>query len=159
MKSIHLGKKKIVELTINDVEYIAALDNYAIDHFQKHNKKGFLSALEDVKKDNISVLIQLLGSIIREKKNGRILGANIDHFQKHNKKGFLSALEDVKKDNISVLIQLLGSIIREKKNGRILGANYLKQFDTFDIISNLAPLLTEIFPDNLPEASNESEKK
>ncbi len=112
MKSIHLGKKKIVELTINDVEYIAALDNYAIDHFQKHNKKGFLSALEDVKKDNISVLIQLLGSIIRE-----------------------------------------------KKNGRILGANYLKQFDTFDIISNLAPLLTEIFPDNLPEASNESEKK
>ncbi len=29
MKSIHLGKKKIVELTINDVEYIAALDNYA----------------------------------------------------------------------------------------------------------------------------------
>lgn len=112
MNSIHLGKKKIVELTINDMECVAVLDNYSIDHFQKNNKKGLLSALEDMKKENITVIIQLLGSMIRE-----------------------------------------------KKSGRIIGTGYLKQFDTFDIISNLTPVLIELFPDNLPEASSKSEKK
>ena len=112
MKSIHLGKKKIVEFAMNDIEYIATLDNYAIDHFQKHNKKGLLSAMEEMKKENITVIIQLLGSMIRE-----------------------------------------------KKTNRIIGVNYLKQFDTFDILYALTPVLSELFPDNLPEASDNSEKK
>ena len=112
MKSIHLGKKKIIEFTMNDMECIATLDNYAIDHFQKHNKKGLLNAMEEMKKENVTVIIQLLGSMIRE-----------------------------------------------KKNNRIVGEKYLKQFDTFDILSALTPILTELFPDNLPTASNDSEKK
>ncbi len=112
MKSIHLGKKKIVELTINDVEYIAALDNYAIDHFQKHNKKGLLTAIEELK-DN----------------------------------------------NMTTMIQLLGSIIREKKTNKIVGVYFLKQFDTFDILNNLTPIIGELFQDNMPEASDEDEKK
>ena len=112
MQSIHLGKKKIVELNINEMECIAVLDNYAIDHFQKNNKKGLLKALEEIKNENITTMIQLLGSLVRE-----------------------------------------------KKNNRILGVNYFKQFDTFDVISALTPILTELFPDNLPEVRGEGEKK
>ena len=63
MQSIHLGKKKIVELTINDMECIATLDNYAIDHFQKNNKKGLLNALDEMKDYNITTIMQLLGSL------------------------------------------------------------------------------------------------
>ena len=112
MQSIHLGKKKIIEFTMNDMECIATLDNYTIDHFQKHNKKGLLRAMDEVRKDNVTVIIQLLGSMIRE-----------------------------------------------KKSNRILGINYLKQFDTFDILASLTPVLTELCPDNLPVASDNSEKK
>lgn len=112
MNSIHLGKKKVIEINLNGIECVAVLDNYSIDHFQKHNKMGLLSALKKMQNENITVIISLLGSMIRE-----------------------------------------------KKTGRIVGVNYLKQFDTFDIITNLTPVLTELFPDNLPEASNKSEKK
>ncbi len=112
MQSIHLGKKKIVELTINDMECIATLDNYAIDHFQKNNKKGLLNALDEMK----------------------------DY-------------------NITTIMQLLGSLIREKKTNRILGKNYFNQFDTMDVLNFLMPVITEIFPDNLPEAKNDDEKK
>ena len=112
MQTIHLGKKKIIELNINGMDCVAVLDNYSIDHFQKNNKRGLLSALDSLKQEDMTTIIQLLGSIIRE-----------------------------------------------KKTNKILGAKYLKQFDTLDIIAGLFPVITEIFPDNLPEPSKNSEKK
>lgn len=112
MQTIHLGKKKIVELNINGMDCVAVLDNYSIDHFQKNNKRGLLSALDSLKQEDITTIIQLLGSIIRE-----------------------------------------------KKTNKILGTKFLKQFDTLDIISGLFPVIVEIFPDNLPEPNDKSEKK
>ena len=112
MISMHLGKKRIVELNINGVEYIATLDNYAIDHFQKHNKKGLLKAIDE-----------------------------LGH------------------DNITSMIELLGSLIREKKTNKIVGIEFVKQFDVFDTITHLSPVLTELFAENLPEATEEEQKK
>ena len=113
MKSIHLGKKKIVELNINDVEYIAALDNYSIDHFQKHNKKGLLNAIDKI----------------------------------------------ILNDDVTTMIELLGSLIREKKTNRVVGTKFLKQFDVFDIIVHLSPVISELFVDNLPQADDDVQKK
>ena len=76
METIKLSKKRIVELNINDEEFIATLDNYTIEHFQTQNKKGLLKAFESVQDGDISVMIQLLGSMIRYKKNGKIVGVN-----------------------------------------------------------------------------------
>ena len=76
MNEIKLSKKTIIELTINDIECIATLDNLAIDHFQRSNKKGLLEAFEELKNYNMTTIIQLLGSCIREKKTGKILGYN-----------------------------------------------------------------------------------
>ena len=112
MISMHLGKKRIVELNINGVEYIATLDNYAIDHFQKHNKKGLLKTIDE-----------------------------LGH------------------DNITSMIELLGSLIREKKTNKIVGIEFVKQFDVFDTITHLSPVLTELFAENLPEATEEEQKK
>lgn len=74
MQSIHLTKKKIVPIEINGIKCEAVLDNYSIDHFQRTNKKGLLKALNEMKKENITAIMQLLGSLVREKKTGRILG-------------------------------------------------------------------------------------
>ena len=112
MISMHLCKKRIVELNINGNDYIATLDNYAIDHFQKHNKKGLLKAIDE-----------------------------LGH------------------DNITVMIELLGSLIREKKTNRIVGVKFIRQFDVFDVITSLSPVLTELFAENLPQAEDESQKK
>ena len=112
MEKIHLGKKRIVELEIHGRKCVAVLDNYAIDHFQVTNGKGLLKAIEGI--------------------------------QNHN---------------ISSIIALLGSVIRDKKTNKPVGVNYFKQFDTMDIIYTLMPVLTELIPDNLPQAGNEKEKK
>nr|DAG47427.1 MAG TPA: hypothetical protein [Caudoviricetes sp.] len=112
MEKIHLGKKRIVELEINGRKCVAALDNYAIDHFQVTNKKGLLKALEDI--------------------------------QNHN---------------MTSILTLLGSVIRDKKTNKPVGEKYFRQFDTMDIINSLMPVITELIPDNLPQAANEKEKK
>ena len=112
MEKIHLGKKRIVELEINGRKCVATLDNYAIDHFQVTNGKGLLKDIEGI--------------------------------QNHN---------------ISSIIALLGSVIRDKKTNKPVGVNYFKQFDTMDIIYTLMPVLTELIPDNLPQADNAKEKK
>lgn len=80
METIQLSKKKIVEININGVECIAVFDNLTIENFQKTNKKGLLKVYEDMEKAQkngsipITEVIQLLGSIIREKKSNKILG-------------------------------------------------------------------------------------
>lgn len=112
METIHLSKKKIVELNLNGMECQAILDNRTIEHFQKTNKTGFIKALE--------------------------------------------ALE---KDDITVISKLLGSLIREKATGRILGYKYFTQYDAMDILTYLSPILKEIFPQNMPEARDDNEKK
>ncbi len=74
MEKIALSKKRIVELTINDKEYIATLDNYTILHFQMTTKKGFLDAISDLQGGDITIVSQLLASLIRDKETGKIVG-------------------------------------------------------------------------------------
>lgn len=81
MEVINLKKKTVVEIEINGQEFVVALDHHAINHFQKTNKKGLLSiysSMEDAKKTgnlDLETIIELLGSMIRYKSNGKIVGA------------------------------------------------------------------------------------
>lgn len=118
MEVIHLKKKSIVELEINGVEFIATLDNYAIDHFQRHNKIGLLNFYETMKNGE---------------KDGTV--------------------------DLTQIIKLLGSLVRYKDTNRIVGAKFFDQFDTIAVVSSLTPVIAEAFGNNLPEASNEAEKK
>ena len=80
MEVINLKKKSVVEIEINGQEFVVALDHHAINHFQKTNKKGLLSiysSMEDAKKTgnlDLETIIELLGSMIRYKSNGKIVG-------------------------------------------------------------------------------------
>lgn len=80
MEVINLKKKSVVEIEINGKEFIVALDHYAINHFQKTNKKGLLSiysSLEKTKENgslDLETIIQLLGSMIRYKDTNKIVG-------------------------------------------------------------------------------------
>lgn len=82
MEVINLKKKTIVEVDINGLECICTLDNTAIDHFQRTNKEGLLKFYDKLQKAEktgsveITPVIKLLGSMLREKKTGRILGEN-----------------------------------------------------------------------------------
>lgn len=117
MEVIHLQKKTIIELNINGEEFVATLDHYAIDHFQKHNKIGLLKFYENMS---------------------------------NNEDGSI---------NLTQVVQLLGSLVRYKKNGRIVGAKYFEQFDTMQVVQLLTPILSKILGNNLPESSNDAEKK
>ena len=118
MEVIHLKKKSIVELEINGEEFIATLDNYAIDHFQRHNKIGLLNFYETMKNGE---------------KDGTV--------------------------DLTQIIKLLGSLVRYKDTNRIVGAKFFDEFDTIAVVSSLTPVIAEAFGNNLPEASNEAEKK
>ena len=82
MEVIQLRKKSVVELEINGEEFIATLDNYSIDHFQKTNKIGLLKFYENLNKAqetgrvDLTQILQLLGSLIRYKKTNKPVGVN-----------------------------------------------------------------------------------
>lgn len=75
MEVINLSKKKVIPILLNDVECVAVLDNTSIDHFQRANKVGFLQGLEAMQTNEIAGIKKLIGSVVREKKTNRILGA------------------------------------------------------------------------------------
>lgn len=91
--------------------------------------------------------------------------ASIDHFQRTNNEGLLkfyerlASAEQTGKVEVTPIIKLLGSLLREKKTGRFLGEKYLREFDSMDILKYLAPILTQAFTHNLPEAKEDNEKK
>lgn len=93
MHSIHLTKKKVVPVEINGMECVAVLDNYSIDHFQRTNRKGLLKAFEEMKNENITSIMQLIGSLIREKKTNRILG--VQYFKQFDFIGVIEHLSPV----------------------------------------------------------------
>ena len=75
MEVINLSKKKVIPILINNVECVAVLDNTSIDHFQRANKVEFLQGLEAMQTNEIAGIKRLIGSVVREKKTNRILGA------------------------------------------------------------------------------------
>lgn len=112
MKPIYLKKKKVVLVDINNKKCVAALDDLAIDNFQRTNKMGFLNAMKKAEEGDVLVIKRLLASLIRD-----------------------------------------------KKSGQPLGMAYFNQFDNVEVLTYLSPILEELFPDNLPKAKNEDEKK
>lgn len=82
----------------------------------------------------------------------------IDHFQRANKIGFLKALEGMEQNEFGTIKKLAGSILREKSNSRILGTKYFNQFDDFELVAFITPVIKQLLP-NLPQAQGNTEKK
>ena len=88
---------------------------------------------------------------------------SINHFQKANKKGFLKLLEELQNAQADgdmpfyQMLQLLGSCTHYM--GQPVGVEFFKEYDELEIISQLLPMLFELYGDNLPEAKDNSEKK
>lgn len=82
----------------------------------------------------------------------------IAHFERSNKIGFLKALERMENNEFEVIKNLIGSIIREKETNRILGRKYFNQYDDFELITFMTPVIKNLLP-NLPEANGVKEKK
>ena len=64
METINIGKRKQIEFILNDKEVIMSLAN----------KMALAVALEEMKKENIEVILNLMYSMISDKKTGRVLG-------------------------------------------------------------------------------------
>lgn len=77
---IHLKKKTVIPVEINDRECILTIDAETIDHFQRTNNVGMLKfygrMANQQKNGKIEVkpIIKLLGSIIRDANTNKILG-------------------------------------------------------------------------------------
>lgn len=77
---IHLKKKTVIPVEINDRECILTIDAETIDHFQRTNNVGMLKFYERMSnqqktgKVEVKPIIKLLGSILRDAKTNKILG-------------------------------------------------------------------------------------
>lgn len=77
---IQLKKKTIVPVEINGRECILTVDAESIDHFQRTNNIGLFKFYERVNnqkktgKMEITPILKLLGSMIRDAKTNKILG-------------------------------------------------------------------------------------
>lgn len=115
MEVINLKKKTIVEVNINGIECVCTLDNATIDHFQRSNKEGLLKFYDKLQKAEktggveVTPVIKLLGSMLREKKTGRFLGENylkqfdsmdvLTHLSPLLQKAFSTNLPEPKREN------------------------------------------------------------
>nr|DAQ99900.1 MAG TPA: hypothetical protein [Caudoviricetes sp.] len=96
MEVINLSKKVVKPILLNGLECICVLDNTTIDYYQRVNKIGFLKGLELMEKNEIKGVKKLIGSIVREKKTGRILGEK--HFNQFNDLEIVAAFTPVIKE-------------------------------------------------------------
>lgn len=77
---IHLKKKTVIPVEINNRECILTIDAETIDHFQRTNNVGMLKFYERMAnqqkngKIEVKPIIKLLGSIIRDANTNKILG-------------------------------------------------------------------------------------
>ena len=89
---------------------------------------------------------------------------SINHFQRTHKKGFLKTLQEIQDMGVNgdlpiyELIQVLGSCTHYM-TGQPVGIKFFKNYDDFDIVTQLAPELFGLFESNMPKAKDESEKK
>lgn len=73
MDVINIGKRKQEEFILNDREVVMSLAVKNIQDFQ--DKHGSLTkALDEMKKENIEVILHLIYSMLSDKKTGKILG-------------------------------------------------------------------------------------
>lgn len=74
METINIGQRKQIEFILNDKEVVMSLAVKNIQHFQEKNKMALPVALEEMQKNNIEVILNLMYSMISDKKTGRVLG-------------------------------------------------------------------------------------
>lgn len=74
MESINLANKKQIEVILNGKEVVFELCAKNIDYLQTKTKKPLAKILEEVKKSNITMTLQLIYSMASDKKTGKILG-------------------------------------------------------------------------------------
>lgn len=75
MEIINLSNRKQVELKINGKECIMSLSLKNIQHFQDSNKIGLQKALDKMQNGDLTVILNLIYSMISDKKTGKVLGA------------------------------------------------------------------------------------
>lgn len=83
---------------------------------------------------------------------------NIQHFQDNNKMPLQKALEEMKNENLEIILNLIYSLVSDKKTKRVLGRKFFEQFDEFQLIGALTPVLNELLATELPQAKSKSEK-
>lgn len=83
---------------------------------------------------------------------------NIQHFQENNKMSLQKALEEMKNDNLEVILNLIYSLVSDKKSKRVLGRKFFDQFDEFQLLEALTPVLNQLLSTEMPQAKNNNEK-
>lgn len=71
---ITLGKRKEIDIELNNKACFMALDTASIDYFQETTGKEFGKAIEDVQKGKIGVMYKLIISMVKDRRTNKILG-------------------------------------------------------------------------------------
>lgn len=83
----------------------------------------------------------------------------VAHYKKDNKSSFLQDIQKVGELDEEVIIKLLGSIVRKSEKSNPVGAKFFEQYNPLAVIEMFTPVLVEVLGLNMPEATNETEKK
>ncbi|MBS5985276.1 hypothetical protein [Clostridium sp.] len=83
----------------------------------------------------------------------------VAHYKKENKSSFLQDIQKVGEMDEEVIIKLLGSIVRKSEKSNPVGAKFFEQYNPLAVIEMFTPVLVEVLGLNMPEATNETEKK
>lgn len=74
--------KKIIDVEINNEKYIASLDVATIVHYKQQTNKNFLHSIAQLgENEDLLLVIELLGSVIKDKK-GKSVG--VKFFMEYN---------------------------------------------------------------------------
>lgn len=83
----------------------------------------------------------------------------VAHYQKENRSSFLKDIQKVGEMDEVVIIKLLGSIIRKSEKSAPVGVKFFEQYNPLAVIEMFTPVLVEVLGLNMPEATDEIEKK
>ena len=71
--------KKVMDIEINGEQYIASLDVATIVHYKQQTNKNFLHSIAQLgENEDLLLVIELLGSVIKDKK-GNLVKINYDN--------------------------------------------------------------------------------
>ncbi|MDB1947671.1 hypothetical protein PMY38_06475 [Clostridium tertium] len=83
----------------------------------------------------------------------------VAHYKKENKSSFLQDIQKVGEMDEEIIIKLLGSIVRKSERSNPVGAKFFEQYNPLAVIEMFTPVLVEVLGLNMPEATDEAEKK
>ncbi|MGG7143602.1 hypothetical protein ACQPVP_09065 [Clostridium nigeriense] len=83
----------------------------------------------------------------------------VAHYKKESKSSFLQDIQKVGEMDEEVIIKLLGSIVRKSEKSTPVGVKFFEQYNPLAVVEQFTPVLVEVLGLNMPEATNEAEKK